>query len=204
MNDEKIYTVLMDGEELKQKSYYNGKNHVIIKKKPKKLYNFVVYSDGGCKYDERLGAWAYYIKVKYDGKRFLYNQYYGVMQTPFVSPIYMELTAILKAFEKIEYDSKRITCRFEIGEITCYSDSIQIINSKNLYDYYINNNWVAKQSNYQISESLRELWYKLNYYNNKYNINYVKIKAHTDVKHNNTCDIFCKKAINKALQRILN
>jgi ribonuclease HI len=143
-----------------------------------KLYDFIIYTDGGFNVQRKIGSWSYLIKVKYNKKRFKLHKASGVTTLPFSSSILMELTAVIEAIKFIKEDKTQEKFGFRVNTITVYSDNRQVVYSRSMFKKYIDNNWYFLQSEGAVSEKLKEAWIELNELNNEFNITYKWIKAH--------------------------
>lgn len=138
--------------------------------------SIIIYTDGSCLKNPGPGGWAYLLKYK-DKKS------YSSGFEPDTTNNRMELTAVIKALESIKKPFR----------IILHTDSEYI------YNAFIKN-WLAKwEKNGFISSTKtpvknKDLWEKLSELNKKYNIEWVKVKAHADDEDNNFVDELARKA----------
>lgn len=98
----------------------------------------------------------------------------------------MEITAVIEALELLKRE-----CIVEI-----YSDSAYVVNAFNngwIYNW-IKNNW--KTSSKEPVKN-KELWKKLYNLTKKHNVNFIKVKGHSDNKYNNRCDELARGQIER-------
>ena len=77
-----------------------------------------------------------------------------------------------------------------------YSDSAYVVNAFNngwIYNW-IKNNW--KTSSKEPVKN-KELWKKLYNLTKKHNVNFIKVKGHSDNKYNNRCDELARGQIER-------
>ncbi len=98
----------------------------------------------------------------------------------------MELLAAIKALE----------CLKDRCYVDLYSDSAYLINGfkNNWIDNWQRNNW--KTSAKKPVEN-KDLWMRLISMNNFHNINWIKVKGHSDNDYNNRCDKIAREQIKK-------
>lgn len=96
----------------------------------------------------------------------------------------MELTAVIEALRMLKYE-----CNVKL-----YSDSAYVVNAFNQKWIY---GWIKKDwktsSNEQVKN--KELWQELYNLSKKHNIEFIKVKGHSDNKYNNRCDELARNAI---------
>jgi ribonuclease HI len=98
----------------------------------------------------------------------------------------MELLAAINALE----------CLKERCTVDLYSDSAYLINGfrNNWVNNWQNNHW--KTSTKKPVEN-KDLWMRLIHLNNIHNINWIKVKGHSDNDYNNRCDQMARDQIKK-------
>ena len=98
----------------------------------------------------------------------------------------MEITAVIEALKCLKNECKA----------TVYSDSAYVVNCFNQGWIY---NW--KKNNWKTSTKgpvkNKELWEELYTLVKKYNVEFVKVKGHSDNELNNRCDELARSEINK-------
>ena len=96
----------------------------------------------------------------------------------------MELTAVIEALRMLKYEYN----------VKLYSDSAYVVNAFNQKWIY---GWIKKDwktsSNEQVKN--KELWQELYNLSKKHNIEFIKVKGHSDNKYNNRCDELARNAI---------
>ena len=149
---------------------------------------FNAYIDGACSKNPGKGGWAAVIRsdrfnVNISGKKDL------------TTNNEMELLAALKAIENIigYIDWVRIKHIF----INIYSDSAYVVNSVNQkwIDRWNKNNW---QTIKQQDVSHSEIWKRIYFYliqTDKYKINFIKVKGHSNIELNELADKLAKDRI---------
>ena len=98
----------------------------------------------------------------------------------------MEITAVIEALKCLKNECKA----------TVYSDSAYVVNCFNQGWIY---NW--KKNNWKTSTKgpvkNKELWEELYILVKKYNVEFIKVKGHSDNELNNRCDELARSEINK-------
>lgn len=131
----------------------------------------VIYTDGACSGNPGIGGWG--AVLFYKGTK---KEISGVEQE--TTNNRMELTAAIKALELLKEGKY---------EIDLYSDSAYLINA-------FKEDWITKwQMNGFKNANKKEvanvdLWQEIINFNNKYKINWIKVKGHADNEYNNRCD----------------
>ena len=136
-----------------------------------------VYTDGACSRNPGPGGWA--AILIYNG---IEKEIYGYeLQT---TNNRMELMAIIKAIEVLK-DS----CIVKI-----YTDSAYAFNafSKNWVNKWQTNNWITYKKE---PVANKDLWQRLIELETKHDLEWHKIKGHSDNEINNRCDKLARKAI---------
>ena len=139
----------------------------------------VVYTDGACSGNPGPGGWGALLFYKNNKKEIS-----GFKELTTNNE--MELTAAIKALELLK----------EPCIVKLYSDSAYLINA--FKEKWIEN-W--KKNNFINSNkktiSNKELWIKLIELHETHNINWYKVKGHSDNKFNNRCDELATGEITK-------
>ena len=132
----------------------------------------VIYTDGACSGNPGVGGWG--AVLFYKGTK---KEISGVESE--TTNNRMELTAAVKALEMLKDGNNY--------EIDLYSDSAYLINA-------FKEDWITKwQLNGFKNANKKEvanidLWQQIIGFNNKYKINWIKVKGHADNEYNNRCD----------------
>lgn len=150
-----------------------------------------IYTDGACSNNGSNDAVGGYAWISEDSEG-MYG--YGYGRDIFVTNNQMEMMAVISAIESI-LDSKK-TYKFEEEEIIIYTDSAYIHNcfENKWYETWQKNGW--KNSKKEPVKN-KELWIKLINLYNTYNIEFEKVKGHSDNEKNNIVDLLARTAIKK-------
>ena len=98
----------------------------------------------------------------------------------------MELTAVVEALKLLKFKCK----------VKIYSDSAYVVNAFNqkwIYSW-IKNNWI--NSNKEPVKN-KEIWKELYELTQKHEVEFIKVKGHSDNEYNNRCDEIARKEIYK-------
>ena len=133
--------------------------------------NIIIYTDGGCRGNPGLGAWAaILISEKYSLRLEIGESENNTTNNK------MEMKAVIKALERLK----------KSHNIKVYSDSAYLVNGMNEWIYsWQKNNWI--KSDKKPVEN-KEYWIKLIELSKKHNIEFIKVKGHSDNKENNRAD----------------
>ena len=142
-----------------------------------------IYTDGACSGNPGPGGWGYVI-IK-DGD--VTSSFGSELST---TNNRMELMAAIKALEVIQVNDS----------ISLFTDSTYL--QKGITEWILNwkrNNWVTSSKKSVLN---RDLWLKIDDYNQKYNINWTWVRAHQsdnseDTFYNNMADELATGAIPK-------
>lgn len=144
-----------------------------------------IYADGGCRgngKDETIGGY---------GAILIYGDKYKEIKKGFKNTTnnIMELTAVIDALMLLKE-----SCR-----VSLYSDSAYVVNAfkQNWIDKWIKNGW--KTSSKEPVKN-KELWEKLLELTKYHDINFIKVKGHSDNELNNRVD----KLANEAMDEVEN
>ena len=141
----------------------------------------LIYTDGACSGNPGPGGWGAILMYK-EHKKELSG---GCKNT---TNNIMEITAVLEALKQLKYPCN--------SEVEIYSDSAYVVNA-------FNNGWIYnwKKNNWKTSTKgpvkNKELWEELYTLVKKYNVEFVKVKGHSDNELNNRCDELARSEINK-------
>lgn len=139
-----------------------------------------IYTDGACSGNPGPGGWGTVLLYGKHRKEFSGFKLKSTNNE-------MELMAAKEGLKKLKHK-----CSVEL-----YSDSAYLVNA-------FNENWIDKWKQYgwkRKKDELknRELWIELDELNNFHNINWNKVKGHSDNVENNRCDELATSEITKNL-----
>lgn len=136
-----------------------------------------IYTDGACSGNPGTGGWA--AILSYNGVE---KELAGFMDD--TTNNVMELTAAIEGLKTLK----------ENCEVDLYSDSAYLINSFNQrwIDSWERNGWKTSSKN---PVKNKELWEQLIALSKIHNINWIKVKGHSDNEYNNRCDKLAKEQI---------
>ena len=139
-----------------------------------------IYTDGACSGNPGPGGWGTVLLYGKHRKEFSGFKLKSTNNE-------MELMAAIEGLRKLKHK-----CNVEL-----YSDSAYLVNA-------FNENWIDKWKQYGWKRKKnelknRELWIELNKLNNSHNINWNKVKGHSDNVENNRCDELATSEITKNL-----
>lgn len=142
------------------------------------MQEIIIYTDGACSGNPGPGGWGSILMYKNNKKEIS-----GASQN--TTNNIMELTAVIEALKLLKF-----SCKVKI-----YSDSAYVVNAFNQKWIYgwLKNGW--KNSNKEPVKN-RELWEKLYELTKEHDVEFVKVKGHSDNEYNNRCDEMARKAIN--------
>ena len=133
--------------------------------------NIIIYTDGGCRGNPGLGAWASILISEKHSLRLEIGE-----SEELTTNNKMEMKAVIKALERLK----------KSHNIKVYSDSAYLVNGMNEWIYsWQKNNWI--KSDKKPVEN-KEYWIKLIELSKKHNIEFIKVKGHSDNKENNRAD----------------
>ena len=142
------------------------------------MENVVIYTDGACSGNPGPGGW---------GAILMYGEHKkeisgGEKNT---TNNIMEITAVIQALRLLKFK-----CNVKI-----YSDSAYVVNAfKNGLIYnWMKNGW--RTSNKEPVKN-KELWIELYDFTKVHEIEFIKVKGHSDNEFNNRCDELARNAIN--------
>jgi len=138
-----------------------------------------IYTDGACSGNPGPGGWGTILMYK-DIKKEISG---GNKNT---TNNVMELTAVIEGLKMLKFPC----------EVKIYSDSAYVVNAftqKWIYGW-LKNGW--KTSNKEDVKN-KELWQELYEFTKIHNIEFIKVKGHSDNEYNNRCDELARNAINK-------
>ena len=136
-----------------------------------------IYTDGACSGNPGPGGWGAILMFK-ENKKEISG---GLKET---TNNVMELTAVVEALRLIKYK-----CIIKI-----YSDSAYVVNGFSQGWIY---NWIKKGWRTADGSPVKnkELWEELYNFTKMYDIEFIKVKGHSDNDFNNRCDELARNAI---------
>lgn len=145
------------------------------------MEKIVIYTDGACSGNPGPGGWGAILMYK-EHKKEISG---GNKET---TNNIMEITAVLEALRLIKENFA--------GDIEIYSDSAYVVNA-------FSNGWIYnwKKNNWKTTSKEpvknQELWEELYSFTKKFNIEFIKVKGHSDNEFNNRCDKMAREEIKK-------
>lgn len=143
------------------------------------MVSVTIYTDGACSGNPGPGGWGA-VLIYGENKKEISG---GNKNT---TNNIMKITAVIEALKCLKNECKA----------TVYSDSAYVVNCFNQGWIY---NW--KKNNWKTSTKgpvkNKELWEELYTLVKKYNVEFVKVKGHSDNELNNRCDELARSEINK-------
>lgn len=137
-----------------------------------------IYTDGACSGNPGPGGW---------GVILMYNEHKKEISGALKETTnnIMEITAVIEALKLLKHK-----CNVKI-----YSDSAYVVNAFNngWIHNWIKNGW--KTSGKEPVKN-KELWITLYEFTKMHNIEFIKVKGHSDNEYNNRCDELARNAIN--------
>lgn len=139
----------------------------------------VVYTDGACSGNPGGGGWAAILNFK--GKEKILSG--GEENT---TNNRMELMAVIMGLESVK----------EKQNIKVYSDSAYVVNAfnQNWLSNWQKNNWKTSGNGEVLN---KDLWQRLLTVVEKHNVEFIKVKGHSDNENNNRCDALAREEILK-------
>ena len=141
------------------------------------MENVTIYTDGACSGNPGPGGWGAILMYK-DNKKEISGAKKNTTNNV------MELTAVIEALKLLKFPC----------QVNLYSDSAYVVNAF-LQHWVINwqkNNWKTADKN---DVKNKELWQELVKLAQIHNVNFIKVKGHSDNEFNNRCDELARKAI---------
>ncbi len=136
-----------------------------------------IYTDGACSGNPGPGGWG--AVLRYGDKESELSGY-----DPAATNQRMELTAAIKALGQLKEP-----CRVKL-----YTDSAYLANAfrQRWLDSWQRNGWMNSKRE---PVSNRDLWEKLLELARYHDVQWVKVKGHSDNRYNNQCDALARRAI---------
>lgn len=141
------------------------------------MKEIIIYTDGACSGNPGPGGWGSILM--YNGKK---KEISGASSN--TTNNIMEITAVLEALKLLK----------EKCSVKVYSDSAYVVNAFNqgwIYNWR-KNNWKTSGKD---PVKNRELWEELYSLTQKHNVEFIKVKGHSDNEYNNRCDFLATSAI---------
>lgn len=142
------------------------------------MENVTIYTDGACSGNPGPGGWGAILMYK-DYKKEISGAKKDTTNNV------MELTAVIEALKLLKFP-----CNVQL-----YSDSAYVVNAflQNWVKNWQKNNWKTADKK---DVKNKELWQELIELTNIHNIEFIKVKGHSDNEFNNRCDEMARNAIN--------
>ena len=136
-----------------------------------------IYTDGACSGNPGPGGWGAILMYNENKKEI------SGAEKETTNNI-MEITAVLEALKLLK----------EPCEVKVYSDSAYVVNAFNQkwIDKWQKNNWKTSGKD---DVKNRELWEELYDLVQKHDVEFIKVKGHSDNEYNNRCDHLATSAI---------
>ena len=137
----------------------------------------IIYTDGACSGNPGPGGWGSILMYK-DNKKEISG---GKIDT---TNNIMELTAVIEGLKLLKFPCK----------VKLYSDSAYVVNAFNekwIYGW-LKNGW--KNSSKEPVKN-KELWQELYDLTKIHEVEFIKVKGHSDNEYNNRCDELARNAI---------
>ena len=138
-----------------------------------------IYTDGACSGNPGPGGWGSILMYK-DNKKEISG---GKTDT---TNNVMELTAVIEGLKLLKFPCK----------VKLYSDSAYVVNAFNQKWIYgwLKNGW--KNASKEPVKN-KELWQELYDLTKIHEVEFIKVKGHSDNEYNNRCDELARNAITK-------
>ena len=139
----------------------------------------IIYTDGACSGNPGPGGWGSILMYK-DNKKEISG---GKDNT---TNNIMELTAVIEGLKLLKFPCK----------VKLYSDSAYVVNAFNQKWIYgwLKNGW--KNASKEPVKN-KELWQELYELTKVHEVEFIKVKGHSDNEYNNRCDELARNAIMK-------
>lgn len=141
------------------------------------MEDVVIYTDGACSGNPGPGGWGSILMYKDNKKEISGGKKYTTNNV-------MELTAVIEALKLLKFKCK----------VSVYSDSAYVVNAFNQKWIYgwMKNGW--KNASKEPVKN-KELWQELYELTKVHDVNFIKVKGHSDNEYNNRCDEMARNAI---------
>lgn len=143
-----------------------------------------IYTDGACSGNPGPGGWGAILMC--DGTK---KEISGAKQN--TTNNVMEITAVLEALKMLKFPC----------EVQVFSDSAYVVNA---FKQKWINNWQKNNWKTASKEPVknRELWEELYELTKKHNVEFIKVKGHSDNEFNNRCDFLATTAIKNRKEKL--
>ena len=137
----------------------------------------IIYTDGACSGNPGPGGWGTILMYK-DTKKEISGG------NPDTTNNIMEITAVIEGLKLLKEPCK----------VQVYSDSAYVVNAFN--QHWIEN-WIKKNWQNSKKEPVKnkELWLELYALVKQHEVEFIKVKGHSDNEFNNRCDELARNAI---------
>ncbi len=137
----------------------------------------VIYTDGACSGNPGPGGWGAILMYNESSKEIS-----GASKN--TTNNIMEITAVLEALKLLKEECK----------VKVYSDSAYVVNAfkQGWINNWQKNNWKTSGKD---PVKNRELWEELYELTTKHEVEFIKVKGHSDNEYNNRCDFLATNAI---------
>lgn len=137
----------------------------------------IIYTDGACSGNPGPGGWGSILM--YQGNK---KEISGGMKN--TTNNVMELTAVIEALKMLKYQCK----------VKVYSDSAYVVNAfhQKWIQGWLRNDW--KNASKEPVKN-KELWQELYQLTQQHQVEFIKVKGHSDNHYNNRCDELARNAI---------
>ena len=141
------------------------------------MEEITIYTDGACSGNPGPGGWGAILMFK-DYKKEISGSLKDTTNN------IMELTAVIEALKLVKFPCK----------IKIYSDSAYVVNAFLQGWIY---NWIKKGWKTADGSPVKnkELWEDLYKFTKTHEIEFIKVKGHSDNEYNNRCDELAREAI---------
>lgn len=136
-----------------------------------------IYTDGACSGNPGLGGWGVVLLAKAERKELAGGEIHTTNQR-------MELMAAIQGLSALKFPC----------EVRLFSDSAYLINcfKQHWFERWLRNGW--KNSKGDPVEN-QDLWMKLLELASVHQVDWIKVKGHSDNQENNRCDELARAAI---------
>lgn len=141
------------------------------------MKDIIIYTDGACSGNPGPGGWGTILIYK-DLKKEISGG------NPSTTNNIMEITAVIEGLKLLK----------EPCNVKVYSDSAYVVNAfaNNWIEGWIKSNWINSKRE---PVKNKELWLELIDLTKKHNVEFIKVKGHSDNELNNRCDELARQAI---------
>lgn len=148
----------------------------------KKLKEVKLYTDGACSFNPGPGGFGFVLIYKN-----VVKQFSGFKES--TTNNQMELTAVVEGLKKLKEK-----CR-----VTIHTDSAYVLNGfvQGWVENWQNNNWKNANKKEVLN---KELWQQLLAQVKMHEVEWVKVKGHSNDHYNNLCDELARKEIEKFMK----